>query len=176
MTLRSAPWNPRALGVGDRDETLGVFVHNVEVWQLGQSLAVRDDAATAARRTIPPTPASIAALYEWFNAYAPFGSAANGAVAHHPIDHWAWYLAVAGLPRAQAIGALLAHGVTSALLTLLGLVLFLRTLPAGALRQFSPSRPHARRSRRPTKRAITRAQTAVPATGAAGAPRRKGSR
>ncbi len=173
IALRNAPWNPRVLGVGDRDETLGVYVHNVEVWRLGQPLAVRDNAATAARRTIPPTPVSISALYEWFNAYAPFGSAANGTAVHQLVDHWAWYLAVAGLPRDTATGTLLVYGIASALIALLGLILFLRTLPAGALRRVWSQR--TRRSGHAAKRAASRPQTTAPATGAA-VPRRKGSR
>ncbi|MFN8511399.1 MAG: hypothetical protein U0841_02135 [Chloroflexia bacterium] len=110
LTLLSAPWNPRLLGVGDRDETLGVFVHNVEVWRLGQPWPVRDDAATAARRTIPALPTSPENLYEWFNAYQPFGAAANGTVVHHAVDHWAWYLAIGGLPRGLVIRSMFIFG------------------------------------------------------------------
>jgi hypothetical protein len=152
ITLKSTPWNPRALGAGDRDESLGLFVHNVEVWRLGQPWSVRDDAATAARRTIPALPTAPQSLYDWFNAYQPFGTAANGMVVHQAVDHWAWYLAVGGLPRGQTIGSMLTFGLLGTVVWLTGLVLFLRTLPAGALRRALPRLPRTRRPRRRNKR------------------------
>jgi hypothetical protein len=152
ITLKSTPWNPSALGVGDRDEALGLFVHNVEVWRLGQPWAVRDDASTTARRTIPALPAAPQALYDWFNAYQPFGTAANGTIVHQAVDHWAWYLAVGGLPRGLTIGSMLSFGLLGAAIWLTGLALFLRTLPAGALRRALPRLPRARRARRRARR------------------------
>ena len=158
LTLHNSPWNPRALGVGDRDQTLGLFVHNVEIWRLGQPWPVRDDAATAARRTLPALPTDTPVLYDWFNDYAPFPAVADGPTIHHALDHWTWYLAVGGLPRTHTIATMLTFTTIAALPLLLGLFLFLHTLPAGTLRDALPPRARKKRTRR--KASTTRAQTA----------------
>jgi hypothetical protein len=91
---------------------------------------------------------------------------------HQLVDHWAWYLVVAGLPRGLATGMLLAYGGASTLVALLGLVLFARTVPVGVLRQIWPSR--TRRSARPARRATARPHLMTRA--ASSATRRKDSR
>lgn len=148
LAIRNTPWNPRALGVGERDAMLGLFVHNVEIWRRGRAWPVRDDATTAARRTIPAFPTTIPALYDWFNADAPFGPVANGPSIHHAIDHWAWYLAVGGLPRGQTIAAFFIFGAAGALPFALGLAHFLGTLPTVARRRLLPRRAAPQRGRR----------------------------
>lgn len=93
VTLRSATWNPQASGQGDRDETLGVFVHNVEVWQGAEPLTIRE--ALPLDR-MPETPRQ---RFWWFNDDRNYWE-----TRHHLVDHWAWYLAVAGFSRGQALG------------------------------------------------------------------------
>ena len=61
LTLQSATWNPARAGVGPRDETLGVFVHNVEVWRAGTSLTVRD------ALPLDPMPDTPRSRFWWFN-------------------------------------------------------------------------------------------------------------
>jgi len=115
ITLRSATWNPKASGVGNRDEDVGVFVHNVEVWQEGRSLTVREGLAIA---PLPDTPRT---RFWW---------AGDDAIRHHLTDNWAWYVAVSGLgatPIALWIGGYTAVAV---LLAAAGVALGWRTLPA----------------------------------------------
>ena len=115
ITLRSATWNPKASGAGDRDEDVGVFVHNVEVWQEGGALTVREGLAIA---PLPDTPRT---RFWW---------ADDDAIRHHLTDNWAWYVAVSGLgagPIALWIGGYVA---VATVIAAAGLALGWRTLPA----------------------------------------------
>jgi len=78
LTLQSAIWNPARVGAGTRDEILGVFVHNVEVWRAGTPLAVRD---ALPLDPLPDTPRS---RFWWFNDDRGYDE-----TRHHLVDHWA---------------------------------------------------------------------------------------
>jgi len=119
ITLRSATGNPKASGVSERDEDVGVFVHNVEVWQEGRSLTVREGLAIA---PLPHTPRS---RFWWAN---------DDAIRHHLTDNWAWYAVVSGLGSVRTtlwIGGYAAVAVASAAV---GVALGWRSFPARARR------------------------------------------
>ncbi len=115
ITLRSATWNPKASGMGDRDEDVGVFVHNVEVWQGGGSLTVREGLAIA---PLPDTPRS---RFWWAN---------DDAIRHHLTDNWAWYVAVSGLGVAHIALWIGGYAAVAVALAAAGIALGWRTLPA----------------------------------------------
>lgn len=137
VTLRSATWNPAKLGQGDRDENLGVFVHNVEAWRDGQALVVTDIPEVLQIDPMPNTPRW---RFWWFN---------NDYIRHHLLDTWWWYAAVAGFPRDFTIRWIGSVAGLYALITLAGLILGLRALPAGVFR------PAPRRRQRGRVRAGT---------------------
>ena len=112
LTLRSATWNPARAGVGERDEPLGVFVHNVEVWRAGTPLTVRD------ALPLPPMPDTPRSRFWWFNDDRGYDE-----TRHHLVDSWAWYAAVAGFPRAQTIRWLALNAALGATVLLAGLAL-----------------------------------------------------
>ncbi len=134
VTLQSAPWNPQTLGLSDRDENLGVFVHNVEAWRAGVPLTVAD---TPEKLLIDPLPRTPHWRFWWFN---------DDHTRHHLLDTWWWYAAVAGFPRDLTIRWIASFAGFSGLLIVLGLVLGVRSLPDGALR-FAP-----RKQRRKVRR------------------------
>ncbi len=139
VTLQSPLWNPKASGQGDRDEELGVFVHNIEVWRAGQPLSIREGLA------FPPLPDTPRQLFWWFN---------DDATRHHPLDWWATYALASGLPRTTTLGWLIAYGTTGLAILSLGLLLGNKSLPAKTLRQPTRrprKRPKSRRPTRPTK-------------------------
>jgi hypothetical protein len=110
--------------VRERDEELGVFVHNVEVWRAGQGWAVREALA------IEPMPRTPRWRFWWFN----HDTAGDTRTRLHLVDHWAWYAAVAGFPPRLAGGWIAGYGGVALALLLAGLVLGLRSLPSGAPR------------------------------------------
>ena len=115
ITLRSATWNPQASGVSERDEDVGVFVHNVEVWREGRSLTVREGLALA---PLPDTPRS---RFWWAN---------DDAIRHHLTDNWAWYVAVSGLGAAHVALWLGGYAAVAVAIAAAGIALGWRTLPA----------------------------------------------
>jgi hypothetical protein len=131
VTLSSGTWNPRAAGQGDRDETLGLFVHNVEIWRDGTPLVVRDKPA---RLRIEPMPDTPRWRFWWFN---------NDHTRHHLVDWWAWYAAVAGFAPQTTRLWIGGYATISGAILLAGLALGWRSLPAGLLH-----RPQHRRKRR----------------------------
>jgi hypothetical protein len=142
VTLRNVPWNPRALGLGDRDEDLGLFVHKVEVWRDGVPLTIAD---IPERQQIDPMPDTPRTRFWWFN---------NDFTRHHLTDNWAWYASVAGFPPTLTARWIGAFGGFALLLIGAGLVLGLRALPIGTFRRARrrrrrPSRPAARRAGAP---------------------------
>jgi hypothetical protein len=143
VTLRSATWNPQQLGLSDRDETLGIFVHNIEVWRDGQPLVVRD---IPEKLQIDPMPNTPHWRFWWFNA---------DYIRHHLLDTWWWYAAVAGFPRAFTIRWIAGVSGFAGLLVVVGLVLGLRSLPVGALR------PAPRRQRKRVRQSAHRGALGV---------------
>ena len=139
VTLHSPAWNPRALGLGDRDENLGVFVHNVEAWREGAPLTITD---TPEKLIIDPLPRTPRWRFWWFN---------DDHTRHHLLDHWAWYASVAGFPRDLTIRWIGSIAGFAGLLVVAGLVLGARSLPAGALR-FAPRRRRSKVRRGDGKR------------------------
>ncbi|MGN6756459.1 MAG: phospholipid carrier-dependent glycosyltransferase [Thermomicrobiales bacterium] len=133
VTLHSATWNPKSAGVDSRDETLGVFVHNVEVWRAGQPLAVR------AALTIDPLPDTPRWRFWWFN---------DDAIRHHPADLWFTYAAEAGLPRGLTAAWIAGYGLSAAAIFAGGLALGWPLLP-GSVRH-----PVRRKQRRKRGRAV----------------------
>jgi hypothetical protein len=115
ITLQSATWNPKASGVSDRDEDVGVFVHNVEVWQEGRSLTVREGLAIA---PLPDTPRT---RFWWAN---------DDAIRHHLTDNWAWYVAVSGLGAGQRALWIGGYAAVALAIAAAGIALGWRTLPA----------------------------------------------
>ena len=142
VMLQSTPWNPKASGQGERDEDLGVFIHNVEVWRAGVPLGIRE------ALTFDPLSNTPRQLFWWFN---------DDAVRHHPLDWWATYALAAGLPRDVTLGWLLAYGTFGAAILASGLTLGLRTLPAGTFRfvSRSPRTPKRTRTRRAASKPTT---------------------
>ncbi len=120
ITLRSATWNPQASGVSERDEDVGVFVHNVEVWWEGRSLTVREGLALA---PLPDTPRS---RFWWAN---------DDAIRHHLTDNWAWYVAVSGLGAAHIALWLGGYAAVAVAIAAAGIALGWRTLPVRARRE-----------------------------------------
>jgi hypothetical protein len=112
VTLRSATWNPAAAKQGVRDENLGLFVHNVEVWRAGVPFAT-GQALPIVR--MPDTPRW---RFWWFN-----DDRAPDDTRHHLVDHWAWYAAVAGFPRATRLAWMLAYGLIALTPLVAGLAL-----------------------------------------------------
>ncbi|HET8631222.1 MAG TPA: phospholipid carrier-dependent glycosyltransferase [Thermomicrobiales bacterium] len=144
VTLHSATWNPQASGQGDRDEDLGVYVHDVEVWREGRPWPVREALA------IPPLPTTPRTQFWWFN---------DDSTRHHLADLWWWYAAAAGF--GEPLTALWIAGYTAVAggIALAGLLLLLRALPAGTLaRPRRPVRPLALRvgKRRGARQATAR--------------------
>jgi hypothetical protein len=130
IALRSATWNPKASGAGERDEEVGVFVHNVEVWQGGRALTVREGLAIA---PLPDTPRS---RFWW---------ADDDAVRHHLADSWAWYVAVSGLGPARVAPWLGGYAAVAVALMAAGVALGWRTLPPRARRGGRRRATHGRR-------------------------------
>jgi len=110
LTLQSATWNPARAGAGPRDETIGVFVHNVEVWRAGTPLTVRD------ALPLDPMPDTPRSRFWWFNDDRGYDE-----TRHHLVDHWAWYAAVAGFPRDQAIRWIVGNAALGGAVLLAGL-------------------------------------------------------
>lgn len=118
VTLQSATWNPSAQGQSDRDETLGVFVHNVEVWQGAQSLAVSE------ALPLDPMPQTPRQRFWWYNDDRNYWE-----TRHHLVDLWGWYLVVAGFSRGQALAWGILYAAGAGALLLLGLFLGRGLLP-----------------------------------------------
>ncbi len=112
LTLQSATWNPARAGAGTRDETLGVFVHNVEIWRAGTPLTVRD------ALPLDPMPDTPRSRFWWFNDDRGYDE-----TRHHLVDHWAWYAAVAGFPRDQTIRWIVGNAALGGLVLVAGLAL-----------------------------------------------------
>lgn len=146
VTVVSATWNPGALGRGDRDEALGVYVHNVEIWRAGQPWGVREGPTLIAARAIEPLPPTPRRLYWWFNDDRAFERVSDQAPVHHLVDHWAWYAAVGGLGSDRAVAWIGAYATFAGGVLIVGVGLFLRSLPAGTLRRASWR--HGRRRQR----------------------------
>ena len=119
VTLESAIWNPSAQGQGERDETLGVFVHNVEVWQGPRSLAVSE------ALPLDPMPHTPRQRFWWYNDDREYWE-----TRHHLVDLWGWYLVVAGFSRGQALAWGILYAAGAGALLLLGLLLGRGSLPA----------------------------------------------
>ena len=100
----------------------------MEVWRDGQPLSVRD---VPPKLTIEPLPRTPHFLFWWFN---------GDADRHHLADLWVWYAAVAGFGRDRTVAWIASFGAFAALLSVAGLWLFARTLPAGALGWRRPRR------------------------------------
>ncbi|HEX5503299.1 MAG TPA: phospholipid carrier-dependent glycosyltransferase [Thermomicrobiales bacterium] len=127
VTLHSATWNPRASGEGARDEDLGVYVHDVEVWRAGRPWPVREALA------IPPLPTTPHLQFWWFN---------DDSTRHHLADLWWWYAAAAGFGEPLTALWIAGYAAAAGGLALAGLLLLPRALPAGTLaRPRRPARP-----------------------------------
>jgi hypothetical protein len=146
LLLRSSTWNPAQLRQGDRDEDLGVFVNNLEVWRAGQPLAVRE------KLTFDPMPRTTRWRFWWFN-----NDRDPAGLRPHLVDHWAWYAAVAGFDRRLTIGWIAGVTIVALAPLVAGVWLFWRTLPAGALRGLR--RRRVRRRPRASARAVRPAGT-----------------
>lgn len=136
VTVQSTTWNPHSLGVSDRDEPLGVFVNNVEVWQQGQPLTVRE------ALPLDPMPQSSRQRFWWHN-----DDRGHWNQRLHLADLWFWYLAVAGFSRSQALAWGACYGLGAVALLGSGLVLGWRTLPDSVRTRRRRPRRRKQRSR-----------------------------
>lgn len=118
VTLHSVPWNPKATGQGERDEDLGVFLNNVEVWSDGRSWRIGEALLP------PPMPSTPRGRFWWFNDDRP-----PDETRHQLIDLWAWYAAVAGFSRQVATTWISGYAACCLLLSLVGLILLRPFLP-----------------------------------------------
>jgi hypothetical protein len=134
VTLHSTTWNPHQAGRGDRDEMLGVFVHNVEVWQGGRAFAVTE------ALPIDPMPQTPRQRFWWHNDDRNYWD-----LRRHLVDHWGWYLAVAGFPRGGAIAWAATYGGGALALLLAGILLGRGYLPAPQTRRVGKRRRAASR-------------------------------
>ena len=148
LTLASDVWNPSVVGTGARDETLGLYLNNVEVWQAGRALTVGKD------RAIPPLPSTMPARHWWFNDDRAADRASHDAPAPQLLDWWGWYAASASFPPDLARSWLAAYGLATVALGLGGLLLGLpaqrRRAPWRWRAQHPPPRPRhtAQRARK----------------------------
>jgi hypothetical protein len=118
VTLRSATWNPAATKQGERDEALGLFVHNVEVWRAGVPFATGQALPILQMLDTPRW------RFWWFN-----DDRTPDDTRHHLVDHWAWYAAVAGFPRSAATVWMVAYGLIALIPLVVGLGLGWRAIP-----------------------------------------------
>jgi len=88
LAIHTPTWNPARAGVSDRNEDLGIFVNNLELWADGIPMT-----ATEAVR-FPPVPATPRNVWYWSN-YPEFP---------HLLDWWPVMLRDARLPGALAVG------------------------------------------------------------------------
>ncbi|MFN8516343.1 MAG: hypothetical protein U0841_27925 [Chloroflexia bacterium] len=129
MTLQSGTWNPKQAGQGDRDESLGIYLHNVEVWQEDRPFTV------AREREIPPLPTTMPARHWWFNDDRASDRTSLDAPAPHLVDWWGWYAATAGFPTATARTWIAAYGAMTVFVALGGLVLGRSAMPRRRIRR-----------------------------------------
>jgi len=87
LAIHTPTWNPARAGVSDRNEDLGIFVNNLELWADGIPMT-----ATEAVR-FPPVPATPRNVWYWSN-YPEFP---------HLLDWWPVMLRDARLPGALAV-------------------------------------------------------------------------
>ena len=100
LVIRTPTWNPALAGAGDRDEPLGIFVNNLEVWADGAPMRAEE------RTTFPPAPATPRNVWLWAN-YPNYP---------HLLDWWPVLLHDAGLPGRLAAG--IAAGMLAAVASL----------------------------------------------------------
>lgn len=94
LTISAPTWNPSRTGVSDRDENLGIFINNLEIWADGIPLIARERAMAS---PVPETPRNV---WVWAN-YPNFP---------HLLDWWPVLLVDAAMPRgltAAMFGAML---------------------------------------------------------------------
>ncbi len=88
LAIHTPTWNPARAGVSNRDEDLGIFVNNLELWADGVPMVAEE----ATR--FPPVPATPRNVWFWSN-YPEFP---------HLLDWWPVMLHDARLPGALAVG------------------------------------------------------------------------
>jgi len=87
LTIHTPTWNPAQTGVSNRDEDLGIFVNNLELWADGVPMVAEE--ATL----FPPVPTTPRNVWFWSN-YPQFP---------HLLDWWPVMLRDARLPSALAV-------------------------------------------------------------------------
>lgn len=117
LTISAPTWNPAAAQVSQRDEDLGIFVNNLEVWADGVPLAVRQ--ATM----IPAVPASPRQVWLWAN-YPEYP---------HTLDSWPILLHDARLPARLVVGITAGMLGSAALLLIGGVLCFWRVRAPAAI-------------------------------------------
>jgi hypothetical protein len=110
LVISAPTWNPAAAQVSQRDEDLGIFVNNLEIWANGIPLAVRQ--ATV----IPGVPASPRQVWLWTN-YPEYP---------HTLDWWPVLLHDARLPAHLTAGITIGMLGSVALFLLGGALCFWR--------------------------------------------------
>ena len=106
LTISTPTWNPAAAGVSNRDEPLGIFINNLEVWADGVPMTA------AAAVILPPVPSTPRNVWNW----------ANYPSDPHLLDWWPVILHDAGMPRGITAG--MATGLIAVIALALGGGLF----------------------------------------------------
>ncbi|MGI8688306.1 MAG: hypothetical protein ACR2M3_06965 [Thermomicrobiales bacterium] len=88
LAIHTPTWNPEQAGISDRNEDLGIFVNNLELWADGVPMTAEE----AVR--FPPVPVTPRNVWFWSN-YPEFP---------HLLDWWPVMLHDARLPGALAVG------------------------------------------------------------------------
>jgi len=100
LAITSPTWNPSSTGVSGRDEPLGIFINNLEVWADGVPMGI------AEIPSIPPVPTTPRNVWNWAN-FPNFP---------HLLDWWPVLLHDAALPRRLTAGIAAGMLATIALL------------------------------------------------------------
>lgn len=122
LAIITPTWNPSSTGVSDRDQSLGIFVNNLEVWADGVPMGI------AETRSIPPAPATPRNVWLWAN-YPNYP---------HLLDWWPVLLHDAALPGRLTTAITAAMLATIALLCVSGG--YALRLPRQARRQHRAAR------------------------------------
>lgn len=102
LTMSTPTWNPARSGVSDRNEDLGIFVNNLELWADGVPMTAEEAVL------FPPVPATPRNVWFWSN-YPEFP---------HLLDWWPVMLHDARLPGALTAG--ICAGMLACIAALIG--------------------------------------------------------
>jgi hypothetical protein len=108
LIITTSTWNPVRAGVSDRNDELGIFINNLEVWADGIPVTIRKPV------DIDPVPSTPRQVWVWAN-YPDYP---------HLLDWWPWVLHDARLPRGASLLIVASMLGSIVLLTLVGAICF----------------------------------------------------